>query len=70
MLDLVDERADVGQELDRELVAALDELLGFLGRSHTGRGTSQDDCARRQGRALREEADQLGHAEDEVTADA
>jgi hypothetical protein len=67
VLDLVDEGADMGKQLDSELIASLDKLLGSLGCANSGRGTGQDNCAGGQGGALGEEADQLRHAEDQVT---
>lgn len=67
VLNLIDESADVRKELDGELIAGLDELLGVLGSANTGRGTGQNDGTGGQSGALGEEADKLGNSEDQVT---
>jgi hypothetical protein len=67
VLNLVDESSDVGEQLDGEFVAGLDELLGLLGSTDPGRGTGQNDGTGGQSGALGEEADQLRDAEDQVT---
>lgn len=67
MLDLVDQSANVRQQLDGKVVTSLDELLGVLGGADTGRSTSQDNGTGGQSGALRQEADQLGDVEDQVT---
>lgn len=67
VLDLVDERAHVREQLDGELVGPLDVLLGVLRGTNTGRGAGQDNRAGEQGGTLREEADQLRDSEDQVT---
>jgi hypothetical protein len=67
VLNLVDESSDVGEQLDGEFVAGLDELLGLLGSTDPGRCTGQNDGTGGQSGALGEEADQLRDAEDQVT---
>ena len=67
MLNLVDQSTHVRQQLDSKLVAGLDELLGVLGGADTGRGASENDSASGQSGTLREEADELGDVEDQVT---
>lgn len=69
VLDLIDKRSHMGEQLDGKLVAGFDEFLRVLGCAYTGRGTGQDDRAGGQGRALGEEADQLGDAEDQVAVE-
>lgn len=54
-------------QLDGELVAVFEELLGVLGGANTGGSTGEDDSTGRQGGALGQEADELGHVEDQVT---
>jgi hypothetical protein len=66
VLNLIDESSDVRKELDGELVAGLNELLGFFGGSDTRRSTCQNNGTGGQGGALREEADKLGNSEDQV----
>lgn len=68
MLDLVDECSNIGQQLDGELVASLEKFFWVLSCTDTRRSASQDNCTSRQGGALREEANQLGDGEDQVTA--
>lgn len=67
MLNLVDQGTHVRQQLNGKVVTSLDELLGFLSRADTGRGTSQDDGTGGQSGALGKEADKLRDVEDEVT---
>ena len=57
----------MGLQLDGELVAMLEELLGVLGGANTGGSTGENDSSRRQGGALGQEADELGHVEDQIT---
>lgn len=68
MLDLVDKCSNVGQQLNGELIASLDEFLRVFSCTNTRRSSGKDNCTGRQGGALGEEADQLGDAEDKVTA--
>ena len=67
VLNLVDESSNVRKELDGELVAGFDELLGVLGSADAGRGTGQNYSTGGQSGALGEEADELGDGEDQVT---
>ncbi len=67
MLNLVNQSAHVRQQLDSKLVTSLDELLGVLGGADTGRGAGENDSTSGQGGTLREEADELGDVEDQVT---
>ena len=55
------------QDLHRESVAVLESDLGVLADAHARGGARDDDGAGLQRGALREEADQLGDIEDEVT---
>lgn len=57
------------KNLDGKLVADFEKLLRVLCRPDTGRGAGQNDGTGGQGSALREEADQLGNVEDEITID-
>lgn len=66
VLDLVDQSTNVRQQLDSKLIASLDELLGVLGSTDTGRGASEDDSTSGQSGALGEEADELGDVENQV----
>jgi hypothetical protein len=66
MLDLVDQSANVRQQLDGKVVASLDELLGVLGGADAGRSTGQDNGTSGQSGALGKEADELGDVEDQV----
>lgn len=58
------------QDLDGELVALSEGLLGRPTQTNTSRSSRDNDSSRREGGALRQEADQLGDAEDQVTGDA
>lgn len=68
MLNLVDESTNVRKQLNGELIASLNKLLGVLGSANTRRCAGQDDSTSGQSSALGKEADQLGDAEDKVTA--
>lgn len=68
VLDLGDQCSNMGQQLNSKLVASLDKFLRILSCANTGRGAGQDDCTGRKSGSLGEEADQLGDAEDKVTA--
>lgn len=68
MLDLVDKCSNVGQQLNGELIASLDEFLRVPSCADTGRSASQNDGTGRKGGPLGEEADQLGDVEDKVAA--
>lgn len=68
MLDLVDESTDVGEQLNGKLISSLNKLLGILSSANTRRRTGQNDGTSGQGSALGKEADQLGNAEDQITA--
>lgn len=57
------------KQLNREVIASLDELLGILGRAHARRSSGQDDRASRQSSTLREKADKLRNIEDQATID-
>lgn len=67
VLEDVDQSADVGQNLNLELIAVLQRDLGLAAKTDTRRGTGDDDGAGGQRRALGQEADDSGDAEDEVT---
>lgn len=66
MLDLVDQGTHVRQQLNGELIASLDELLGVLGGADSGGSTGKDDGTSGQSGALGEEADELGDVENQV----
>ena len=66
VLDLVDQSTNVGKKLNRELITALDVLLGLLSSTNTGWGTGQDNSTSGKGGTLAKEADQLGDVEDQV----
>lgn len=67
VFNLVDESSDVREQLHGKLIASLDELLGFLSSTNTGRGAGENDGTGGQRSALGKEADQLRDAEDQVT---
>lgn len=58
--------ADMRLNLDRELIAVAQKLLGVFAHTHTSRSSGKDDGASGQSGALRAEAHELGDAEDEV----
>lgn len=66
VLDLGDQGSNMGQQLNGKLVTSLQELLRVLGRSNARGGAGQDDSAGRESRTLRQEADQLRYAKDQV----
>lgn len=66
VLDLVDQSTNVGKKLNRELITALDVLLGLLSSTNTGWGTGQDNSTSGKSGTLAKEADQLGDVEDQV----
>lgn len=51
---------DIRLDLDDKLIPIVEQLLGVLGKSHARGGARDDDGALLQGRALGEEADNLG----------
>lgn len=67
MLNLVDQGTNVGKQLDGEVVASLNELLGVLGSTNTGRSTSQNNGTSAQSSALGKEGDELGNGKDQIT---
>lgn len=67
MLDLVDQGTNVRKQLDSEVVASLDELLGVLGSTDTGGSASKNNSTRAQSSALGKEGNELGNGKDQVT---
>ena len=67
VFNLVDEGSDVREQLHGKLIAGLNELLGLLSSTNTGRGAGENDGTGGQSSALGKEADQLRDAEDQVT---
>lgn len=57
----------MGQNLNLELIAVLQGDLGLASETDARRGAGDDDGAGGQRRALGQEADDFGDAEDEVT---
>lgn len=67
ILKHIDESSDMGQNLNCKLIAIAKSLLGFPAQSYTGRSSCDDNGSSRQSSALRQEANKLGDAEDQVT---
>jgi len=67
VLDLVDQGTDVGKQLDGEVVASLNELLGVLRSTDAGGSAGQDNSTRAQSSALGKEGNELGNVKDQVT---
>lgn len=54
------------QNFHSEFITVLKILFGLFTHAHSRRSTGDNHSTRRQRRALGQEADQLGNAEDEV----
>lgn len=67
VLKNVDQSANVRQYLDGKLIVLPDGHLGLAARADASRRTRDYDRAGRQRGALRQEADQFGDTEDQVT---
>jgi hypothetical protein len=67
ILKLVNQRSDVRQNLDFELVAMFQVLFGTLAHSYSSRGTRNDYGTGWKRGALRQKTDKLGDTKDEIT---
>lgn len=68
MLNFIDERPYMGEQLYSKLIASFDKFLGVFGCTDPRRSARQNDCTHRQRGSLGEEADQLRNAEDQISS--
>ena len=66
VFNLRHQSSDVRQQFNGELISILQELLRVLCGTHARGCSSQDNSSCWQSCSLRQKADELGHAEDQV----